>query len=101
MGRSAAEQEVTFRWDQEEQVLWAGTTTPRVAIRWRKASYAVVCIGRDRDGTECSWEVKLPWTGSKRPWTRLFSLAVSRWCSADDAADGKPPEDEKWDADDA
>ena len=101
MGRTAAEQEVTFRFDQEEQILWAGTTTPRVATRWRAAAYPVVCIGRERDGTECSWEVKLPWTGSKRPWTRLFSLSVSRWRSADDAADGKPPEDEERDADDA
>jgi hypothetical protein len=79
MGRTAAEQETTFRWDEEERLCWAGTTTPRVAERWTRAGYPVVVIGKERDGTPCSWEVKLPWTGVKRPWMRLVSLGISHW----------------------
>jgi hypothetical protein len=77
--RTLAEQETTFRFDEEERVLWAGTTTPRVAARWRRARFPVTVLSRDRDGAACSWEVKLPWRGNTRPWSRLFRLGMSRW----------------------
>ena len=103
MGRTRAEQEVTFRWDQEERVLWAGTTTPWVAAKWARHGQPVAVLSRERDGTPCSWEVKIPWTGSKRTWLRCFSQAVfSSGASALDATDGEEsPEDGKTDADDA
>jgi hypothetical protein len=77
--RTAAEQETTFRFDEEERVLWACTTTPRVAARWQKAAYDMRVLGTDRDGTPHSWEVKLPWTGQRTPWVRLMRLSLSQW----------------------
>jgi len=77
MSRSLAEQEVTFRWDQEERVLWAGTTTPWVAARWTRHGQPVTVLSRERDGTPCSWEVKLPWTGRRRAWSQVFQQALS------------------------
>lgn len=85
MGRTLAEQENTFRWDREELVLWAGTTATGVAAKWEKAGYAVRVLSRDQEGAPCSWEVKLPWTGSKRPWSRLVSLAMPSMRVPDDA----------------
>jgi hypothetical protein len=79
VSRTAAEQETTFRFDEEEHVLWAGTTTPRVAARWQKAGYDVRVVGMDRAGTPQSWEVKLQWMGRRTPWTRLIGLAISQW----------------------
>ena len=76
MARTLAEQEVTFRWDQEERVLWAGTTTPWVAAKWARHGLPVEMLSHERDGTPCSWEVKLPWTGSRRPWTAVFRNAL-------------------------
>jgi hypothetical protein len=77
--RTPREQETTFRFDEEERVLWAATTTPRVAARWQKAGYDVRVIGTGRAGTPQSWEVKLPWTGQRRPWVRLIGLSISQW----------------------
>jgi hypothetical protein len=79
VSRTAAEQETTLRFDEEERVLWACTTTPRVADRWRKAGYDVRVIGTDRAGTPESWEAKLPWTGQRRLWMRLIGLSISQW----------------------
>jgi hypothetical protein len=79
VSRTAAEQETTFRFDEEERLLWAGTTTPRVAARWEKEDYDVRVIGTDRAGTPESWEVKLPWTGQRRHWLRLMGLSISQW----------------------
>lgn len=76
MSRTFAEQEVTFRWDQEERMLWVGTTTPWVAAKWARLGFPVQVLSHERDGTPCSWEVKLPWTGSKRDWLRVFSGAL-------------------------
>jgi hypothetical protein len=80
------EQETTFRWDEAERVLWAGTTAPRVAARWRRDGHPVVVIGQEHDGTPCSWEVKVPWTGQRRPWLRLIGQAISQWKPLADAA---------------
>jgi hypothetical protein len=77
--RTKAEQETIFRWDEDEHVLWASTTTPRVATRWQRAGYPVRMLGRSNDGVPQSWEVKLPWTGRKQSWLRLVSLALSQW----------------------
>jgi hypothetical protein len=86
VSRTAAEQETTLRFDEEERMLWACTTTPRVAARWQKAGYDVRVIGTDRAGTSQSWEVKLQWMGQRRPWVRLMGLSISQWkantCSA-------------------
>jgi len=76
MRRSFAEQEVTFRWDQEERVLWAGTTTPWVAAKWTRKGHAVTVLSREKNGMPCSWEVRLPWNGSRRPWTALFQQSL-------------------------
>jgi hypothetical protein len=82
MGRTLAEQEVTFRWDQGERVLWAATTTPWVAAKWERHEQPVTVLSHERDGTPCSWEVKLPWTGRRREWSRLFQQALSSSSSA-------------------
>ena len=101
MGRSFAEQEVTFRWDMEERVLWAGTTTPWVAAKWERNGQPVRILSHDRDGEPCSWEVKLPWLGSKRHWLRCFPQAVfsSPPLAGDAPATGDQPEDEHDDGD--
>ena len=77
MSRTLAEQEVTFRWDMEEHVLWAGTTVPWVAAKWERNGQPVRILSRERDGTPCSWEVKLPWTGKRKPWSALFQQSLS------------------------
>ena len=77
MARTLAEQEVTFRWDQEERVLWAGTTTPWVAAKWARKGHPIRVLSQERDGTPCTWEVKIPWTGSRRPWLAVFRDALS------------------------
>jgi hypothetical protein len=77
--RTAAEQETTLRFDEEERVLWACTTTPRIAARWQKAGYDVQVVGTDRNGRPQSWRMKLPWTGQRRLWLRLVRLAISQW----------------------
>jgi hypothetical protein len=74
--RTRAEQEVTYRWDQEERVLWAGTTVPWIAAKWARSGFAVRILSYDPGGNACSWEVKSPWTGSRRPWSRLFQDAL-------------------------
>jgi hypothetical protein len=76
VARTLAEQEVTFRWDQEECVLWAGTTTPWVAAKWTRHGHPVRVLSQERDGTPCSWEVKLPWMGSRRAWSAVFQHAL-------------------------
>jgi len=73
--RSQAEQELTARYDQEERVIWLGTTTPWIARRWQRARYAVQVIGTV-GGAPASWEAKLPWTGRKAPWLRALSLSL-------------------------
>jgi hypothetical protein len=77
--RMKAEQETLFRFDEDEHVLWAATTTPRVATRWQRAGYPVRVLGSSGDGVPQSWEVKLAWTGRKQSWLRLVSLAFSQW----------------------
>jgi hypothetical protein len=74
--RTKAEQESLFRFDCEERVLWASTTTPWVARRWSRAKVPLVVLSRYPDGTPASWEAKLAWQGRKQPWLRLVSLAV-------------------------
>ena len=77
--RTKAEQETLLRFDEDEHILWASTTTPRVATRWQRDGYAVRVLGRSGDGVPLSWEVKVPWTGRKQLWLRLVSIAVSQW----------------------
>jgi hypothetical protein len=77
--RTKAEQETILRWDEADHVLWASTTTPRVARRWQRARYHPRVLGRSTDGVPQSWEVKLLWTGRKQSWLRLVSLALSQW----------------------
>jgi hypothetical protein len=36
----------------------------------------VVILSRYPDGTPASWEMKLTWTMHKKPWLRLFGLAL-------------------------
>jgi hypothetical protein len=74
--RTKAEQETLFRFDCEERVLWASTTTPWVARRWSRARMPVTVLSRYEDGTPASWEAKLKWTGQKKPWLRLLSSAL-------------------------
>jgi hypothetical protein len=88
--RTKAEQETLFRFDEEEHVLWASTTTPRVAMRWRRAGYPLAVIGRYPDGAACSWEVELSWTGQKAPWVRVFRLGLSQWCPVSHQAHVNP-----------
>src|SRR4029450_4177827 len=73
--RTLAEQEVTARYDQEERVLWLGTTTPWVGGRWERAHYPVRVVG-SVGGQPASWEVKLPWGGRKTPWVQAFSRSL-------------------------
>jgi hypothetical protein len=47
--RTRAEQETLFRFDEDEHVLCASTTTPRVVTRWQRAGYPVRVLGRSRD----------------------------------------------------
>src|SRR5262245_65274843 len=74
--RTRAEQETLFRFDCEERVLWASTTTPYVARRWPRARIPVVVLSRYPDGTAATWVAKLPWTGRKTAWVRLVSLSL-------------------------
>jgi hypothetical protein len=74
--RTKAEQETLFRFDCEERVLWASTTTPWVARRWQRARVPLVVLSRYPDGTPATWEAKLPWTGRKAAWLRLVSLSL-------------------------
>lgn len=71
-----AEQETLFRFDCEERVLWASTTSQSVARRWTRARIPLVVLSRYLDGTPATWEAKLPWAGQKRAWLRLFSLSL-------------------------
>jgi hypothetical protein len=73
--RTLAEQEVTARYDQDERVLWLGTSTPWVARRWQRARSAVRVVAMI-GGEAASWEVKLPWPGSKARWLKAFSLSL-------------------------
>jgi len=77
--RTKAEQETLFRFDEDEHVLWASTTTARVVTRWQRAGYTVRVLGRSGDGTPQTWEVKVAWSGRKQSWLRLVSLALSQW----------------------
>jgi hypothetical protein len=77
--RTAEEQETLARWDEAEHVLWATTTTPRVARRWQRAGYMPRVLSHYADGEPATWEVKLPWTGQKTPWLRVLGLGMSRW----------------------
>jgi hypothetical protein len=88
--RTKAEQETLFRFDEDEHVLWAATTTPRVATRWQRAGYPVRVLGRSGDGVPQSWEVKLRWTGGKQPWLRLLSRALSQWQAVAPAGAPRP-----------
>lgn len=74
--RTKAEQETLFRFDCEERVLWATTTTPWVARRWTRARVPLVVLSRYPDGTSASWEAKLGWTGRKADWLRLIRLSL-------------------------
>jgi len=74
--RTKAEQETLFRFDCEERVLWATTTTPWVARRWARARVPVVVLSRYQDGTPASWAAKLAWTGRKTAWLRVVSLSL-------------------------
>ena len=91
MTRTREEQETTFRWDEAERVLWAGTTTPWVARRWGQLKYPVVVLSMS-NGTPCSWEVKLPMVGPKGRLTRLFSSAFHVGKRADTATSGIEPD---------
>lgn len=73
-----AETETTFRWDNEERTLWAGTTDPFVAERWRRLGFATQAIGHVQ-GEAVSWEIRLPHAKSKRPWISIFSVAIPHW----------------------
>jgi hypothetical protein len=75
--RGSAEQEVTFRYDQQERVAWLGTTTPWVARRWQRAHYAVRVVGQI-EGQPASWEIKLPWDGRRRTWLRVLGLSLPK-----------------------
>jgi hypothetical protein len=75
--RTLGEQEVTFRYDQDEREAWFGTTTPWVARRWQRAHYPVRVLSRV-DGQPTSWEVKLPWDGHRRTWLRAFGLSLPK-----------------------
>jgi hypothetical protein len=77
--RTRAEQETCFRFDEEEHVLWASTTTPRVATRWRRAGYALRVVSAYADGTPATWEVRLPWLRRRDPWLRILRLGLSNW----------------------
>lgn len=85
-----AEQETRFRFDEEEHVPWATTTTPWVATRWRRAGYAPRVLSNYADGTPATWEVQLPWTGQKAPWVRVFRLGLSQWCPDSRQAHANP-----------
>ena len=75
-----AEQETHFRWDNEGRTLEAWTADSWVAEKWRRAGYDVKVLGKTSDGQERTWEVVLPMEGGhRRPWTRLFLLAVPRF----------------------
>ena len=89
--RTKAEQETLFRFDEDEHVLWASTTTPRVATRWQRAGYPVRVLGRAGDGVPQSWEVKLAWPGRKQLWLRLVSSAMSQWQAVAPASASVPP----------
>jgi hypothetical protein len=89
--RTKAEQETLFRFDEDGHVLWASTTTPRVATRWQRAGYPVRVLGRAGDGVPQSWEVKLAWPGRKQSWLRLVSLALSQWQAVAPASTPEPP----------
>jgi hypothetical protein len=75
----------------KKNILWASTTTPRVATRWQRAGYPVRVPGRAGDGVPQSWEVKLAWTGRKQLWLRLMSLALSQWQAVAPASAPEPP----------
>lgn len=55
-----AEQETTVRWDEEERVVWACTTSPVVRRKWERLGYPVTVLGTARDGEARSWECRLP-----------------------------------------
>jgi hypothetical protein len=74
--RTKAEQEILFRFDCEERVLWATTTAQWVARRWTRARVPLAVLSRYPDGTAASWAAKLPWTGHKTAWLRLVSLSL-------------------------
>jgi hypothetical protein len=74
--RTKAEQETLFRFDCDERVLWATTTTPSVARRWLRAHIPLVILSRYPDGTAATWEARLTWTGRKTAWLRLVSLSL-------------------------
>ena len=88
--RTRAEQETLFRFDEDEHILWASTTTPRVATRWQRAGYPVRVLGRSGDGVPQSWEVKVPWTGRKHSWLQLLSRALSQWQAVAPASAPEP-----------
>lgn len=94
-----AEIETTFRFDYEERVLWACTTSGKTAVRWKRAGYPVTVKGTVR-GEAHSWEVKIPadhrnW---RNEWRQLVVKAIPSWPSfwsnsgvQAPAAEGDPP----------
>jgi hypothetical protein len=74
--RTKAEQETLLRFDCDERVLSATTTTPSVARRWLRAKVPLVILSRYPDGTAATWEARLPWTGRKTGWLRLVTLSL-------------------------
>lgn len=93
-----AETETTFRFDHEERVLWACTTDPHAARRWKAAGYSVAVKGTVR-GEAHSWEAKIPadhpnW---RNEWRQCVVKAIPAWPSCfvsgvqAPSAEGDPP----------
>lgn len=85
MHLTAAEVETTFRWDDEDRSLWASTTRKQTAARWKRMGFPVEVLGRKGE-EERSWGVKVPWDGTKRSWTRLFSASIPQYKVGEGAA---------------
>lgn len=65
-----AETETTIRWDDEERVLWLGTTSAAVVRAWAKAGIPARVLGLV-NGQPRSWEARVPMT-RRFPWRALL-----------------------------
>src|SRR5206468_4323693 len=88
-GTTRAEIETTFRWDHEDQILSAGTTSHQVANRWTKGGLPVMVIGRTKEGTPHSWALDIPWTGRRGDWMKVVRSAIPQFGSPPAAKQGE------------
>lgn len=86
-----AEIETTFRFDHEERVLWACTTSAATAKLWERARFPVEVLSRTRAGTPRSWAMKLDrgrptW---RNRWGRAFAEAIPENWGLSEAGDAQ------------